>query len=137
LLSKEARFNLGMELGFTGTFVFDFAGWLLDRKGVKELLKAFFLLLADHPNIRLLMVGPIEAKQLFDASLIGKMGSHPAVVLAGLQRNVPFYLSLMDVFVLPCMVGRLQKCNNSGSCYGNSRNFNQCHWYKRCLGRRI
>lgn len=101
LLSKEARFKLGMELGFIGTFVFGFVGRLVDRKGVKELLEAFFLLLADHPNIRLLMVGPIEAEQLSDASLIGKMKSHPAVVLAGLQRNVPLYLSLMDVFVLP------------------------------------
>ena len=48
-----------------------------------------------------MVVGRFELSQIADPGLIERMKADPAVILTGPQPNVPMYMSLMDVFVLP------------------------------------
>jgi glycosyltransferase involved in cell wall biosynthesis len=89
------------ELKLEDAFVFGFVGRLVDRKGIKELYTAFDELYTKNNKLRLLVVGPVEYEQISDKTLIDKMNAHPGIIMTGSQRNVPLYLSLMDVFVLP------------------------------------
>jgi glycosyltransferase involved in cell wall biosynthesis len=84
-----------------GCFVIGFIGRLIDRKGIGELFEAFEKMYAENEKIRLLLVGPVEAEQVSDKTLMSRIHVHPGVVVAGMQRNVPLYLSVMDLFVLP------------------------------------
>lgn len=93
--------SLRNKLGYNGCFVYGFVGRLVDRKGINELFNAFENLYSKDTVYRLLVVGSIETEQLADKSLIERMRQHPGVFLAGPQMNVPLYLSVMDVFVLP------------------------------------
>ncbi len=93
--------QLRKELSLNNCFVFGFVGRLIDRKGINELFHAFKILFNDIPSLKLLIVGPIEENQIADKKLISNMGKHPGVVLAGSQKKVPLFLSVMDVFVLP------------------------------------
>jgi len=92
---------LRKQLGYEGCFVYGFVGRLVDRKGINELYQAFVNLYDSNHSLRLLVVGSIEQEQLADKTLIEKMHCHPGIFLAGPQMNVPLYLSVMDVFVLP------------------------------------
>ena len=90
------------ELGLTeDIFVFGFVGRLIDRKGIKELYTAFDQLYQKNFNFCLLMVGPIEYTQITDKDLIEKYNTHPGIKMVGSQSDVPLFLSLMDVFILP------------------------------------
>jgi glycosyltransferase involved in cell wall biosynthesis len=100
---NEAQISkLKNELGLNAAhFVYGFVGRLIDRKGIKELYEAFNNLYAENHFLRLLIVGPIEKGQIADLSLLEKMNEHPGILLVGTQRNVPLYLSVMDIFCLP------------------------------------
>lgn len=94
--------NLREEIGLTNqNFVYGFVGRLVDRKGIKELYLAFEELYDANANLRLLIVGPIEYEQVSDKTLIEKMNNHPGIRMVGSQKDVPLFLSLMDVFILP------------------------------------
>lgn len=100
-VTSDDRIVQSSMLHLQGCFVFGFVGRLVDRKGIRELFEAFEKMYAENEKIRLLLVGPAEAEQLSDKTLISRMQAHPGIVVAGMQRNVPLYLSVMDVFVLP------------------------------------
>lgn len=100
-VDSAAMERLKRELGLDGCFVFGFVGRLIDRKGINELYNAFIDLYKENDRLRLLFVGPSENSQISDKGLLRRMEEHPAVTLVGSQRNVPLYLSIMDVFVLP------------------------------------
>jgi glycosyltransferase involved in cell wall biosynthesis len=65
------------------------------------LYAAFSELRKKHNDIVLMVVGRFELSQIADPGLIERMEADPAVILTGPQPNVPLYMSLMDVFVLP------------------------------------
>ncbi len=92
--------ELRQTLGLADSFVFGFVGRLNDRKGINELYEAFIKLAADYP-VKLLIVGPVEVGNLANKQIIENIKTHPSIVYVGFQSNVPLYLSLMDVFVLP------------------------------------
>ncbi|KAF0195913.1 MAG: hypothetical protein FD166_2640 [Bacteroidetes bacterium] len=100
-ITPESSRILKQHLGLEGHFVFGYVGRLVDRKGINELYAAFDSLFAANSNLRLLYVGSPEFEQIADKSLIDRMKTHPGIVMAGSQRDVPLYLSVMDVFVLP------------------------------------
>lgn len=100
-INQEELNILKKDLGFDGKFIFGTVTRLIDRKGVKELYEAFTLLSKKYSNIKMLIVGRIEDDQLSDNSIIEKLKSDRAVTMVGSQLNIPLYLSLMDVFVLP------------------------------------
>lgn len=82
-------------------FVFGFVGRIVDSKGIKELFLAFDKLYVKNNSLRLLLVGPIEYKQISDMNLVKKIQNHEGIVLVGSQLDVPLFMSMMDVFVLP------------------------------------
>lgn len=89
------------QFGLENTFVYGFVGRIIDRKGIMELYDSFVSLYDQDNNIRLLLVGPFESEQLSDKSIIQKCNSHPAIIVCGYQKNIPLFMSMMDVFVLP------------------------------------
>ncbi|MFH1119649.1 MAG: glycosyltransferase family 4 protein [Bacteroidota bacterium] len=93
--------QLKQQLGLDGYFVFGYVGRLVDRKGINELFAAFEMLYTGNNRLRLLFVGSPEFEQIADKALIDRMKAHDGIVMAGSQRDVPLYLSVMDVFVLP------------------------------------
>ncbi|UPT72347.1 MAG: glycosyltransferase [Flavobacterium sp. JAD_PAG50586_2] len=102
LILQQQKDKLKQDLGIKpDDFVFGFVGRLVDRKGIKELYEAFSNLYDDNQKLQLLVVGPIEHSQISDTSLIDQMNQHPAIHLVGTQKDVPLYLSVMDVFCLP------------------------------------
>lgn len=82
-------------------FVFGFVGRINDRKGINELIAAFDNLYKNNPALRLVIVGPIEERQLINKKLVEEMDNHPAIHRVGTQLDVPLYLSIMDVFCFP------------------------------------
>jgi glycosyltransferase involved in cell wall biosynthesis len=82
-------------------FVYGFLGRIIDRKGINELFQVYKELYATNKNFKLLVVGPFDDSQIQDTELHQKMIDHPGVILAGRTDNVPLFLSIMDVFVLP------------------------------------
>lgn len=89
------------DLGLESHFVYGFVGRLIDRKGIAELYEAFERVHEADSNTRLLIVGPLEFEQITDKTLVQRLQEHPAIIMPGRTDNVPLYLSLMDVFVLP------------------------------------
>ena len=93
--------RLKNELGLEDNFVFGFVGRLVDRKGIAEIYQVFSQLYSSNPNLRFLFVGSFENDQVSDKELQRKIINHPGILYVGPQYDVPLYLMLMDVFVLP------------------------------------
>lgn len=89
------------QLGIKGKFVYGFVGRILDRKGINELYEAFLEIYEQDKQSVLLIVGGVTADQLSDSDLLLKFKQHPAIYWVGFQQNVPLYMSVFDVFVLP------------------------------------
>jgi glycosyltransferase involved in cell wall biosynthesis len=79
--------------------VFGIVARLSEEKGHSYLLSAFAKVYAEDRSMRLLVIGD---GPLFERikSQARSLGIKDAVVFTGIQRNIPQYLALMDVFVL-------------------------------------
>lgn len=88
-------------LGIRDKFVYGFVGRVMDRKGINELYEAFLVVHRQDSSAVLVIVGGITADQITDKKLLEKFGEHPAIYWVGFQQNVPLYMSIFDVFVLP------------------------------------
>ncbi|MGM0944150.1 MAG: glycosyltransferase family 4 protein [Bacteroidota bacterium] len=75
-------------------------GRLIERKGHKDLLKAFAQLLHSRPEDKLLIAGDGDYRSELE-KLIENMGIHDSVELLGTVKNVPERLSQADIFVFP------------------------------------
>ena len=99
---EDSKAQLRNTLGIQeGNFVYGFLGRIIDRKGINELFDSFCELYQSNSNLRLLIVGPFDHGQIKDKNLFEALNDHPGVVMPGRTDEVPLYLSLMDVFVLP------------------------------------
>jgi glycosyltransferase involved in cell wall biosynthesis len=101
LVTKDETSSLKKELKIENNFVFGYVGRLIDRKGINELYEAFIKLNSKNPNIKLIFVGPAEEEQISDKDFLNKLEDHPDILFLGRQFNVPIYMSVMDVFVMP------------------------------------
>jgi glycosyltransferase involved in cell wall biosynthesis len=101
LVSSLEKEELKKQLGIKGFFVFGFLGRIIDRKGISELIQAFLSIYASNNNVRLLIVGPVEESQLKNKEIIEIIKGYEGIVWPGRTDNVPLFLSIMDVFVLP------------------------------------
>lgn len=101
LISLDDQVKLKRELHIEGKFIYGFLGRIIDRKGITELIQAFSILYESNPNIRLLLVGPVEESQIKNLKILDEIKSHEGIIWPGRTDNVPLYLSIMDVFVLP------------------------------------
>ena len=101
MIDKNQRSLISSELGIENKFVFGFVSRIYDRKGINELYQAFSKLSNQFPDMVLLMVGRYEECQTADKSILEQLRRHSRIFLVGPQKDIPLYLSLMDVFVLP------------------------------------
>ena len=93
--------DLKMKLNIIDKFCYGFVGRLVDDKGINELYYSFEELYKTESNIRLLLIGSIDELLIKDKEILKKIVSHPAIFYLGPQSNIPLYLSLFDVFVMP------------------------------------
>ena len=101
LLSDKRQ--LVEKYGLEGKFIFGFVGRIVDRKGINELVRVFIKFNQNHPESKLLLVGPFEMDQIVDKTLVSTIEEHKDIINIGrvTQQEVPLYLSLNNVFVLP------------------------------------
>ncbi len=85
-----------------GGFTFVFVGRLVGDKGINELIAAFSRLNKEHPETRLVMVGPEEANlDPIKPETAAEIKSNAAIEAVGRQSDVrPFYAAA-DALVFP------------------------------------
>jgi glycosyltransferase involved in cell wall biosynthesis len=95
--------NLKQRLGIeTSDFIFMFLGRLAKDKGIIELVSAFNKLSENNPNLKLLLVGPLEEENSFlPKETLQIIKNTKAIIYPGRTDNVRAFLKLADVFVLP------------------------------------
>ncbi len=79
--------------------VFGIVARLSEEKGHCYLLSAFAHVYREQPQARLIIIGDGPLKLDLQAQ-VQKLKLDQAIIFTGLQRNIPDYLSLFDVFVL-------------------------------------
>jgi glycosyltransferase involved in cell wall biosynthesis len=97
IISSEHRKELIAKYDLEGCLVIGFVGRVSLHKGAVELVHAFEKLYEKHPNLRLIMMGHIDCNETFRK----EFESHPAIIPVPFQDDVPLYMSLFDIFVLP------------------------------------
>lgn len=102
-ISVVRKKELLKQLNIENKFVYGFVGRLVDRKGLREMYDAFVEVYNCDSSARLVVVGRPFWDQISDRGVIDRMNTHPGIVMAGFVPldKVPYYLSLMDVFLLP------------------------------------
>ena len=96
-IDTRRRDNLIKKYDLEGKLVIGFVGRVTLHKGVYELVESFEQLCKEYVNIRLIMMGHIKCDALFKE----RFRSHPGIIHIPFQDEVPLYMSLFDIFVLP------------------------------------
>lgn len=86
-----------------GVPVIGFVGRLVREKGILELLQAAQIVRQEYPEVKFLIVGPIDENKpdAVTPALARTYGLDNACIFAGLRQNMPYMYALMDLFVLP------------------------------------
>lgn len=102
-LNAQDKETIQNKYNLHDVFIYGFIGRIVDRKGINELFGVFKLLYQNNPRLRLMLVGPFEMDQIANKNLMKEIDSHPGIINIGrvMQHEVPKYLAIMDVFVLP------------------------------------
>lgn len=79
--------------------VVGFVGRLAEQKGVAYLVDAVAELAKRFPELRVVVVGEGELREELQA----RARQLPQMIFAGFQREIPRYLSMFDIFVLPSL----------------------------------
>lgn len=99
LLGERARWGIGPADRVVG-----YMGRLVEGKGPQDLLEAFQAVRAEHPDLRLLVVGTGRNQEGdVEAALheeVRRRGLSRAVAFAGFQTDEALFYRLFDVFVL-------------------------------------
>ena len=100
---QAAAVRIRKELGLTPyDFVFVFIGRLVGDKGINELVEAFGRLQKEHPEVRLILVGPEEAElDPLKGETMAEIGSNDAISAVGRQSDVRPWYAVADAFVFP------------------------------------
>ena len=77
--------------------VIGFVGRVSEQKGAIELVGAFEEINKIYSHTRLIMMGHVDATESFKK----QYESNTAIIHIPFQNNVPLYMSLFDIFVLP------------------------------------
>lgn len=94
----EARRRLRIPDGAT---VVGFVGRIVRDKGIAELVEAWQGLSENHPDLRLLLVGPFEPQDPIAPEVEARLREDPRVHLTGMDWNTPPLYAAMDLVVLP------------------------------------
>ncbi|HEV8001550.1 MAG TPA: DegT/DnrJ/EryC1/StrS family aminotransferase [Planctomycetaceae bacterium] len=84
-----------------GTPVIGFVGRLVRDKGVGELVTAFGELQRDFPNVRLLLVGPLESYDGLDPQMRSRITTDPQIIHTGFLEDTAAAYPLMTLLALP------------------------------------
>lgn len=94
--------NEAKKLRKDGLFTFIFIGRLVGDKGINELVEAFLRLHKDHPQTRLLLVGPEESDlDPLKPETVEKIKSCMGIEPVGSQSDVRPWLAASDALVFP------------------------------------
>lgn len=97
---EQTRRQYGIQ---PGDIVIGFVGRLVYEKGILELLKAVAALSPTRPNLRILLVGPIDVDKAdaLSPDVIDQLGLKERTILTGsIDDPAPLY-AVMDIFALP------------------------------------
>ena len=100
----EKRRNIRSSYGFAeDAFVVGFVGRLVQEKGIRELFSAIPKVLSRFPNVRFIIIGPMEPDQWDNVSEeeVGRMRTQHNVVFTGFSKNLGDLYSALDLYVLP------------------------------------
>jgi glycosyltransferase involved in cell wall biosynthesis len=81
--------------------VVGYVGRLVREKGVAELAEAWRAVRDEHPDLRLLLVGPAEPHDPLPPGVLDGLRADPRVRLHGLDRDTPRLYAAMDLVALP------------------------------------
>lgn len=83
--------------------VVGFVGRLVAEKGILELLAAVRQVIAQQPQTRLLIIGPLDSEKAdaLTPAIVTEYGLADACIFTGMRQDMPELYALMDVFVLP------------------------------------
>lgn len=80
-----------------GEILIGYVGRVSKRKGSEELYQAFDSIFSKRPDCRLIMVGHLDCTE----DLEKRVKSHPGIIYLGWSDEIPYLMSIMDIFVLP------------------------------------
>lgn len=96
-VDEAKRTSFIQENRLSNQFVIGFIGRITEDKGIEDLVQAFELVESTTKDVRLLLVGHYECSD----ELKSKLVAHPAIVTFPFTDDVPLFLSVFDVLVLP------------------------------------
>lgn len=82
-------------------FVMGYIGRITKDKGCNELVESFEILSADHPELKLLIVGDFEESDSIKQENIAKIYEYDNIILCDYTLDIGKYYCLMDIFVFP------------------------------------
>ncbi|WP_431471801.1 glycosyltransferase family 4 protein [Nonlabens sp. SCSIO 43208] len=79
-----------------------FVGRVVKDKGINELLKSFKSISDHHPDLKLVIVGPLEEElNPISSESFEILKNHPRVIHTGFQNDVRPFFAVADLFVFP------------------------------------
>lgn len=81
--------------------VIGFVGRVVRDKGIEELVASWLLLRSRYPQVRLLLIGPLEPQDPISKDTLAKLMNDRRVRLLGDVADPSTYYALMDMVVLP------------------------------------
>ena len=100
--NPEARAKIRKELALDDSYVIGHVGHLVKVKNQSFLIRLMPQILKRKPNAKLLMLGEGDDRPMLER-LIEEQGLTEYVIMTGNVRNVPDFLSAMDVFAFPSL----------------------------------
>lgn len=100
--SEEKRQKIRRELGMQDQFIMGNIGRLHFQKNQKFVLDIFAALRRRMPDCRLVLVGAGEDERMLREKA-AQLGAQSEVCFAGLQSDIPAYLSAFDLFLFPSL----------------------------------
>lgn len=90
---------------YDADIVYGFCGRLCNDKGINELVDGFELFLKRHPQMKskLLLIGGFDTRDGISEEKKQQISNNENIVLSGKveKSDIPYYYSLLDVFVFP------------------------------------
>ncbi len=96
-IDEGIRKSLLLKYDLTSKFVIGYVGRISLHKGSFELVEAFDQLFQLNKSIVLVMIGHMGCSEDFER----RVRSHPGIVYLEFLDDVPLYMSLFNLFVLP------------------------------------
>lgn len=88
---------------FKGSKIIGYTGRLHEEKGINILIEAFFQVSRRFDHLYLLLVGDGPERKKLE-SQVARLGLEKKVLFLGYKEDVPLFLNLIDIFVLPSIV---------------------------------